>query len=115
LLITTTKYIFYIVYLVIQIKTIAMKIAVIVILSAASALARSCAKEGAIVAEKEGIVAAEKATARAGAKAGVRNAEIAISRAASVSARYLARDMVSENKHVTYIDSTKTFKITNIK
>lgn len=92
-----------------------MKISIIVILSLGSALARSCAKEGVMVAEKEGVIAAEKAGVRAAAKAGGRNAEIAISRAASVSARFIARDMVRENKHVTYIDSTKTFKISNIK
>jgi len=92
-----------------------MKNATIVILSLGSALARSCAKESVVVAEKEGVIAAERAGVKAATKASARNAEIAISRAASVSARYIAREMVIENKHVSYIDSTKTFKISNIK
>jgi hypothetical protein len=95
-----------------------MKIAIIVILSLGSALARSCAKEGVKVAEKEGIVAAEKVGAKVGtqaSKVSVRVSQIAVSRATTLSARYIARDMAKDSKHVTYNDSTKVITISNIK
>lgn len=72
----------------------------------AAAAARGCAKEGSVVARNSG-----KAIGRSGVQA----TELAISRAAILSSRYLAKDLSKESKYVTYDSTSSTFTISNIK
>lgn len=72
----------------------------------AAAFARSCAKEGSVVAKTSG-----KAVGKSGALA----TELAISRAAILSSRYLSKDMSIESKYVSYDSSSNTFSISNMK
>ena len=72
----------------------------------AAAAARGCAKEGSVVARNS-----EKAIGRSSVQA----TELAISRAAILSSRYLAKDISKESKYVPYDSTSNTFTISNIK
>jgi hypothetical protein len=80
----------------------------------AAAVGKACAREGAMVAEKEVAVAA-RSTEKAAVKSGTRASELAISRAAILSSRYLAKDMSKESKYVSYDSTTNTIITSNIK
>jgi hypothetical protein len=72
----------------------------------AAAAARGCAKEGSVIAKDSG-----KAVGKSSALAN----ELAISRAAILGSRYLARDMSNDSKFVSYDSTSNTFTISNIK
>ncbi len=76
----------------------------------ATAVGKGCAKQGTAIAEKEVAVAA-----RGAVKSGTRATEIAISRAAILTSRYIAKDMSKESKYVSFDSTTNTYTISNIK
>jgi hypothetical protein len=80
----------------------------------AAAVGKACAREGAMVAEKEVAVAARSAEGAA-VKSGTRATEMAISRAAILTSRYISKDMSKESRFVSYDSTTNTFEISNIK
>jgi hypothetical protein len=61
------------------------------------------------------VAVAARGTERAAVKSGTRASELAISRAAMLSSRYIAKDMSKESKYVSYDSTTNTFEISNIK
>jgi hypothetical protein len=80
-----------------------MKFALYVFLAAA--FGKACAREASVTArEAEQVVV----------KSGVNASEVALSRAASITSRYILRDMSKESKYVSYDSTSNTFKLSNI-